>query len=229
MNETVQSKAVTVSKSISVKYLFLGIWGCLMAGLAMGQAAQGKVQKCIVFTQQLTFEYTKDGTRSQFSVYLEPQSSSWLLTREDTFGGQPDDIDYWILTTDGKITIMGKDEHGKAVKLVKDNPLARKWAVRIAGNKTGKTSIVGQNAYGWPTLKCEEYALGKGLQTLFLAQVPYDCRPLLAYNFCLDIENPLPAFAQIEYPGYIPANYLVVKEGDVRLVSISPTEYEVRF
>ncbi len=201
----------------------------LLCSLAMGQTAGEKLQKYLNFTQQLTFEHIKDGTRAQFSVYLEPQSSTWLLTREDTFGGQPDDIDYWVLTTDGKITIMGKDEHGKAVKLVKDNPLARRRATQIVGTKTGKTSIVGQNAYGWPTLKSEEYTLGKGLQTLFLAQVPYDCRPLLAYNFCLDIENPLPAFVRIEYPSYIPAHYLVVKESDVRLLSISPTEYEVHF
>lgn len=186
-------------------------------------------QKTINFTQQLTFEYIKDGKKAEFSVFVEPKTSTWLLTKDDTFLGQPDDINYWILTPDGKITIISNDERGKTQRIVIDNPLAKKFSAAIVGKKTGKSKIFGQNQYGWKTFRGEEYALtaGRVSEKMYLSKMPFNCHPLMAYNSCLDVENHLPVFSRLEYPIFLPKNILVVEEASsqMRLVSISPTEY----
>ncbi len=186
-------------------------------------------QKTIKFTQQLTFEYIKDGQRKEFSVYVEPKTSTWLLTKDDTFGSQPEDIDYWVLTPDGKIIIIGTDEFGKKIRIIKENPSAKIFAAKIAGQKTGKSHIYGKNKYGWQTLKGEEYVIiaGRANEKMYLAKVPFNCHALLAYNSCLEIENPLPVFSRFEYPKFLPKNYLIVEENtsQTRLVYFSPTEY----
>lgn len=186
-------------------------------------------QKTINFTQQLTFEYIKDGKKAEFSVFVEPKTSTWLLTKDDTFLGQPDDINYWILTPDGKITIISNDERGKTQRIVIDNPLAKKFSAAIVGKKTGKSKIFGQNQYGWKTFRGEEYALtaGRVNEKMYLSKMPFNCHPLMAYNSCLDVENHLPVFSRLEYPIFLPKNILVVEEASsqMRFVSISPTEY----
>ncbi|MDZ7934965.1 MAG: hypothetical protein U5M51_08395 [Emticicia sp.] len=186
-------------------------------------------QKTINFTQQLTFEYVKDGKKAEFSVFVEPKTSTWLLTKDDTFLGQPDDINYWILTPDGKITIIGNDERGKTQRIVVNNPLAKKFSAAIVGKKTGKTKVFGQNKYGWKTFRGEEYALtaGRASEKMYLAKMPFNCHPLMAYNSCLEVENHLPIFSRLEYPNFLPRKFLVVEEtiSQMRLVSVSPTEY----
>ena len=203
------------------KTIIILFW-CLFAIVAYGQ-------KSIKFTQQLTFEYVKDGKKTQFSVFVEPKTSTWLLTKDDTFAGQPDDINYWILTPEGQIIIIGTDEHGKTNKITLNNPLAKKFSATITGKKTGKMKTFGQNKYGWKTFRGEEYILtaGRANETMYLSKLSFNCHPLLAYNSCLDIENYLPAFSRLEYPNFLPKNYLVVEEASsqIRLISISPTEY----
>lgn len=188
-------------------------------------------QKNINFTQQLTFEYQKDGQKGEFSVFLEPKTSTWLLEKHETFAGKVDDIDYWILQPDGKIMILGTAENGKKTKLVFKNPLALKNKSTISGKKTKNSKLFGKNTYGWQMLKGEQYQLdfGKGTTNVYLSKVIFNCRPLLAYNFSLDVENYLPAFYSIDYPSFIPKNYLVIEETNksdyYRLKFISPTEY----
>jgi hypothetical protein len=205
-----------------MKKLIIILFWCLFGLTA-------NAQKSINFTQQLTFEYIKDGKKTEFSVFVEPKTSTWLLTKDDTFLGKPDDINYWILTPDGRITIISNDEQGKTKRIVVNNPLAKKFSAAIAGKKTGKTKVFGQNQYGWKTFRGEEYILtaGRANENMYLSKMPFNCHPLMAYNSCLDIENHLPAFYQLEYPNFLPKNYLVVEETStqIRLVSISPTEY----
>jgi len=193
----------------------------------------GKGQKNINFTQQLTFEYQKDGQKGEFSVFLEPKTSTWLLEKNETFAGKIDDIDYWILQPDGKITILGTTENGKKIKFIYKNSLVLKSKTEISGKKTKNSKFFGKNNYGWQTLQGEQYLLdvGKGASNIYLSKVSFDCRPLLAYNFSLDVENYLPAFYSIDYPSFIPKNYLVVEETNksdyCRLKFISPTEYSI--
>lgn len=193
----------------------------------------GNAQKNINFTQQLTFDYQKDGQKGEFSVFLEPKTNTWLLEKNETFAGKVDDIDYWILQPDGKIIILGTSETGKKTKLIYKNPLVLKSITAISGKKTKNSKLFGKNNYGWQTLKGEQYLLsfGKGSSNVYLSKASFDCRPLLAYNFSLDVENYLPAFYSIDYPSFIPKNYLVVEETNksdyCRLKFISPTEYSI--
>ena len=205
-----------------MKNTIIALFWCLLGLTANGQ-------KSINFTQQLTFEYIKDGKKAEFSVFVEPKTSTWLLTKDDTFLGKPDDINYWILTPDGRITIISNDEQEKTKQIIINNPLAKKFSATIAGKKTGKSKVFGQNQYGWKTFQGEEYILtaGRASEKMYLSKMPFNCHPLMAYNSCLNIESHLPDFYQLEYPNFLPKNYLVVEEAStqIRLVSISPTEY----
>jgi hypothetical protein len=189
-------------------------------------------QKPLKFNEQLTFLYQKEGQKAEFSVYLDRKTSTWLFTNADSFGGTADGVEFVVAYPNGKYLVCGTDDVGQKFCQTFDSPLARKNTPKISGKALGKAQIFGQNKYGWPTFKAQQYQLNAGRMTqeVFLATVPFDCRPLYAYNSLLGIEHYLPAFQQIDYPSYLPKNQLVVAENGVLglwLQSLSPTEYEI--
>ncbi|MEZ4901147.1 MAG: hypothetical protein R2822_04995 [Spirosomataceae bacterium] len=144
----------------------------------------------------------------------------------------PEGLDFVVAYPNGNYLVCGTDDVSQKSCQKLDSPLARKNTVKIGGKPTGKQQLFGQNNYGWPTLNAMEYILmvGRTTQKVYLSTVNFDCRPLYAFNFLLDVEFHLPAINQIEYPSYLPKNQLVVQENEVKgfkLVSISPTEYFV--
>jgi hypothetical protein len=189
----------------------------------------GFAQKPIKFNEQLTFLYQKEGQKAEFSVYLDRKTSTWLFTNYDSFGGTADGIEFVVAYPNGKYLVCGTDDVGQKFCQTFDSPLARKNVAKISGKALGKTQVFGQNNYGWPTLTGKLYslAMGRMTQEVYLATVPFDCRPLYAYNSLLEIEHYLPAFLTAHYPDYLPKNQLIVSEGSLRFHALSDTEYYV--
>lgn len=180
------------------------------------------------FNVQFTFEGIKDGLKTQFSAFLEPKSGTWLLTKDDTFGGMVDDIKQWVLKPNGDIIMVGDGEFELSPEILKvKNHAVKKSPLKLHSKVAGKAIRYGKNKYGWPTYLATPYNLNMGRMTQksFLAKTKYNFAPLYAYNFCLDIENYLPAFSKINYCETIPRNYLVCEDSEVKLISVSPTEY----
>lgn len=189
-------------------------------------------QKPIVFREQLAFEYQKEGKKAEFSVYLDRKTSTWLFTNADSFDGIAEGLDFLIGYPNGTYLVCGTDDVSHQFCQKIDSPLARKHVPKISGKATGKSQTFGQNKYGWPVLKGLGYKFtaGRAEQEAYLAAVNFNCNPLYALNFLLDLEFHLPAINQIDYPSYLPKNQLVVQESGpqgFKLVSISPTEYFV--
>jgi len=186
-------------------------------------------QKTTNFSQQVTFEYQKEGKKQEFSAFVEPKTGTWLLTRDDTFGGQPDDINYWVLKPNGQIIIVGMSDTDKKQQIVLQNHAFKFGTKTLNAKATGKKQRFGQNIYGWKTYLASEYQTinGRSQTQFFATQLPFDCRALLAYNSCVDIENHLPNFGGMEYYKILPPNYLILQDRGIKLVSISPTEYFV--
>ncbi len=179
------------------------------------------------FTEQYTFQQKNGENLREFSVFLEPKTGTWLLTKDDTFNGGVDDIHQWILKPNGEIILLGEDEFGKPVKLVFKNYGLKTPPRSFAQKPTGKPKVYGQNSYGWPTFTGYTYTLSVGRMQLktTLAKRKANFAPLYAYNTCLEIENYLPAFSKVNYTEIIPPNYLVLEDDEVKLLSVSPTEY----
>jgi hypothetical protein len=188
-------------------------------------------QKSINFTQQFTFEYQANGNRKEFSVFADPKTATWLLTRDETFGGQPEDIDFWILRPDGGIIIIGNDTSGKKQRILLKNNAFSFGTSTLKAKSLGKNTTFGANKYGWQVLKATEYVVNSGRLTenVYATQLPYSCRALLAYNSCVDVENHLPIFNNVEYYRVFTEKFLVLQDSKFRLVSVSPTEYSVDF
>ena len=187
-------------------------------------------QKPLNFAEMLTYEYVQEGQKKEFSVYLNRKSSTWLFTNADSFGGTADGVEFVVAYPNGKYLVCGTDDADQKFCQTFDSPLARKNTVKISGKALGKSRVFGQNKYGWPTFKGQLYQLNAGRMTqeLYATTVPFDCRPLYAYNSLLGIEHYLPVFQQIDYPSYLPKNQLVLSEQsplNLALLSISPTEY----
>lgn len=195
--------------------------------LFLGVTSAAFAQKTLKFTEQLTYSYQKEGQKKEFSVYLDRKSSTWLFTNADSFDGVADGIEFVVAYPNGKYLVCGIDDVNQKFCQTFDAPLARKNIPKVSGKTLGKTQVFGQNNYGWPTLKAQLYQINAGRMTqeVFLSTVPFDCRPLYAYNFLLGIEHYLPIFNQIDYPSYLPKNQLITSDGAFKLVSLSPTEY----
>ena len=180
------------------------------------------------FTVQFTFEGIVEGSKTQFSVFLEPKSGTWLLTKDDTFLSKVDDIKQWVLKPNGDIIMVGDGEFANSPEIIKvKNHAVKKSPLKLQSKVAGKAIRYGKNKYGWPSYLATPYNLniGRMTQKSFLAKTNYNFSPLYAYNFCLDIENYLPAFSKINYCEAIPHNYLVSEDSEVKLISVSPTEY----
>jgi hypothetical protein len=151
-------------------------------------------QKSLKFTEQVTFAYQSEEKTKEFSVFVEPKTGTWLLTKDDTFGGSVEDIDQWILKPNGQIILIGTEHNGKRQKI-----------------------------------KGTEYIANTGRsQTKFYASLmPYDCRALLAYNACVEVENHLSGFGSTEYYKILPSKYLLLQDDKLKIISIAPTEYWV--
>lgn len=201
----------------------------LLTGFLVVCGAVSFAQKTLVFREQLTFEYQKEGKKAEFSVYLDRKSSTWLFTNADSFDGKADGIDWVVAYPNGKYLTCGIDDVNHKNCQQFESLLAQKITPKISGKATNQSHIFGQNKYGWPTLAGRLYQLsaGRATQTVFLTTVPFDCRPLYAYNSLLDIEHYLPGFQQIDYPSYLPKNQLVLSDAAVKLLSLSPTDYEI--
>lgn len=186
-------------------------------------------QKPLKFGEQLTFSYQKEGKKAEFSVYLDRKTSTWLFTNDDSFGGSADGLDFVVAYPTGKYLVCGTEASGKKFCQTFDSPLVRKNTPKISGKALNKTQVFGQNNYGWPTLIGKLYSLtiGRMTQEVYLATVPFDCRPLYAYNSLLEIEHYLPAFLTAHYPDHLPKNQLIVSAGSLRLHTLSETEYYV--
>ncbi|AEI47018.1 hypothetical protein [Runella slithyformis] len=187
-------------------------------------------QKPLNFAEMLTYEYVQEGQKKEFSVYFDRQTSTWLFTNADSFGATADGLEFVVAYPNGRYLVCGTDDVGQKFCQTFDSPLARKNTPKISGKALGKSRVFGQNNYGWPTLKGQLYQLNAGRMTqeVYAATVPFDCRPLYAYNSLLGIEHYLPVFQQMDYPSYLPKNQLVLFEQsplNVKLLSISPTEY----
>jgi hypothetical protein len=187
-------------------------------------------QKPLNFTEMLTYEYGQEGQKKEVSVYLDRKTSTWLFTNADSFGGIADGLEFVVAYPNGKYLLCGTDDVGQKFCQTFDSPLARKNTVKISEKALGKSRVFGQNNYGWPTFKGQLYQLNAGRMTqeVYSVAVPFDCRPLYAYNFLLNIEYYLPVFQQIDYPSYLPKNQLILSEQsplNVKLLSISPTKY----
>jgi hypothetical protein len=192
--------------------------------LTSSLAAQTKYN----FTLQFTFEGVRDGLKTQFSTFLEPKSGTWLLTKDDTFGGQVFDIHHWILKPNGEIIMIADNEfEGPPVILKVKNYGLKKTPLKLNAKIAGKAKRYGKNKYNWPTYLATPYNLqiGRLTQKSYLVKTNYNFAPLYAYNSCLDIENYLPAFSKFNYSEVIPRNYLVTEDTEVKLLSVSPTEY----
>jgi hypothetical protein len=204
----------------------------LLTQLFLGINFSMFAQKPLNFAEMLTYEYVQEGQKKEFSAYLDRKTSTWLFTNADSFGGTADGLEFVVAYPNGKYLACGTDDVGQKFCQTFDSPLARKNTPKISGKALGKSQIFGQNKYGWPTFKAQLYQLNAGRMTqeVFLATVPFDCRPLYAYNSLLGIEHYLPAFQQIDYPSYLPKNQLIVAEqspAGLRFQGISPTEYEI--
>ena len=195
--------------------------------LCFGITRVSFAQKTLKFTEQLTYSYQKEGQKKEFSVYLDRRSSTWLFTNADSFEGTADGLEFVVAYPNGKYLVGGIDDGDHKICQTFDMPLARKNTPKVSGRALGKTQVFGKNNYGWPTLKAQLFEINAGRMTqeVFLSTVPFDCRPLYAYNFLLGIEHYLPIFNQIDYPSYLPKNQLIVSDGAFKLESLSPTEY----
>ena len=180
------------------------------------------------FALQFTFEGTKEGIKTQFSVFYETKSATWLLTNDDTFGGNAPGLNYWILKPNGDITMIGDNEfEGPPVIFTEKNYGLKKIPLKLNAKKAGTAVRYGKNNYGWTTYLSTPYSLqiGRMNQKSYLVKTNYNFAPLYAYNSCLNIENYLPAFSKFNYAEVIPKNYLVTEDAEVKLISVSPTEY----
>jgi hypothetical protein len=188
-----------------------------------------QAQKRIQFKELLTFAYQQDGVTKEFSAYVDRKTGTWLLTKDDSFNGSVEDIDQWILKPNGDIIIIGVDHLGNRVKTVVKNNAFNFGTKTLKAKATTKTKVFGENKYGWPTIKGTEYKATTGrLNSRFYAALTrYNCRPLLAFNACVDIENHLPGFGGLEYYKILPSRYLLLEDDRVRLVSISDSDYSV--
>ena len=186
-------------------------------------------QKSINFTQLLTFGYQGDGTKSEFSVFLEPKTGTWLLTKDDTFSGKVEDTELWVLKSDGRIILLGTDHNGKRQKITYQNNAFKFSTGTLKAKPTGKTQVFGQNTSGWKILQGTEYKaiVGRTESRFFARLMPYDCRALLAYNACVDMEHHPYGLGGVEYYKILPSKYLLLQDSYLKLISISPTEYWV--
>lgn len=192
--------------------------------VAIGSAAQSSHN----FTEQYTFEQKNTENARQFSAFLEPKTGTWLLTKDDTFNGEVDDINHWILKPTGEIILLGEDEFGKSLKLTFKN-YGLKSVKALAQKPTGKPKLYGKNTYGWPTFTGYTYAIpvGRGQMKTVLCKGKVNFAPLYAYNSSLDVENYLPGFSKVNYAEIVSKNYLVLEDDEVKLISVSPTEYYI--
>jgi hypothetical protein len=186
-------------------------------------------QKSLKFTEQVTFAYQSEEKTKEFSVFVEPKTGTWLLTKDDTFGGSVDDIDQWILKPNGQIILIGTEHNGKRQKIKYQNNAFKFSTVSMKAKPTGKTKTFGQNTSGWQTLKGTEYTatIGKSQAKFYASLMPYNCRALLAYNACVEIENHLSGFGSTEYYKILSSKYLLLQDNKLNIVSIAPTEYWV--
>lgn len=202
------------------KMLILSLINILMVIGAEAQSGHN-------FTEQYTFEQKNGGNARQFSAFLEPKTGTWLLTKDDTFNGEVEDINQWILKPNGQIIVLGEDEFGKAAKLTYKNYGLKNSVKSLTQKPTGKPKLYGTNEHGWPTFTGYPYSISVGRMKakVVLFKGKNNFAPLYAYNFCLDIEHYLPGFSKVNYAEIIPKNYLLLEDDEVKLISVSPSEY----
>jgi hypothetical protein len=179
------------------------------------------------FTEQYTFERKNGENFRQFSAFYEPKMGIWLLTKDDTFNGDSKDINQWVLKPNGEIILLGEDEFGKVIKLTYTNYGLKTMTQSFKYKPTGKPKVYGKNKYGWSTFTGYTYTIPAGRMqakaTLSKGKVNFS--PLYAFNSSLDVENHLPGFSKVNYTEIIPKNYLILEDEEVKLISVSPTEY----
>ncbi len=213
-----------------------------------GKGERGRLK--YKFTQAWVWQYHNDwiaegeaGHKGELIVYHDSLSNTWLFNKE-AYGRSGDGFDFVVGNYDGQYIFCFRDEKGKKRKTVRsvseiaasrnDDGIVRE-EFGTYNKATGNTKLFGENKYGWPVVKGQEFKM-EHLKTneatfRYFADTKKDFQPIVYFNF-IDGEVKLP----VHFPTDIPLGKLLLEDNTVypdgkriliRLKEISDADYQV--
>ncbi len=202
------------------------------------------------FTQAWVWQYRNDwiaegeaGHRGEMVVYHDSVSNTWLFNKE-AYGNSGEGFDFIVANYEGQYVFCFRDQKGKkrkTIRSISEIPASRnddgivKEEFETYNKITGNTKLFGENTYGWPVIKGQEFKM-EHLKTnevtlRYIAQTLKDFQPIVYFNF-IDGDVKLP----VHFPTDIPLGKLLLEDNTVyadgkqiliRLKEISDAEYHV--
>lgn len=174
------------------------------------------------FSTQLTYSYRNDfeedpSNRSgEMSIYLDEKTGTFLFTQE-SYGVSGEMVDFVIGDQEGNYIFGYTDEHGKKLretiqvnKYIADSIFIDSLFQRYF-SITSATKYFGNNTYGWPIKKGDEYQVNfektNEKSFVYLTKDVFSFLPVYHFN-ALESETKLPF--NIDYSNTIPKNYSVL-------------------